>query len=112
MKTILYIDESESYRFLLQEELSEEGYQVVTAETIEEALSKPGGMNPGLIILELRQKRFMEGAFDKLKDRYPGIPWIGYSTFSHCPDEFKKWVNGYLPKSSNIEVLEELIKNL
>lgn len=29
MKTILYIDESESYRFLLQEELSEEGFKVV-----------------------------------------------------------------------------------
>jgi len=112
MKAILYIDDSESYRFLLQEELSEEEYQVVTAESIEETLSQLGGINPDLIILELRQKRFREGGFEKLKDRYPGIPWIGYSTFSHCPDEFKKWVNYYLPKSSDIDILKELIKNL
>jgi CheY-like chemotaxis protein len=40
MKTILYIDNSESYRFLLQEELSEEGFEVVAASSMEEALSK------------------------------------------------------------------------
>lgn len=112
MKTILYIDESESYRFLLQEELSEEGYQVVTAESIEEALSKLGRINPDLIILELRQKRFMEGDFDKLKDRYPGILCIGYSTFDQCPDEYRKWVDDYLPKLSSMDNLKELIKDL
>ncbi len=61
MKTILSIDESENYRFLLQEELSEKRYQGVTGERIEKTLSKLGCINPDLIILELRQKRFREG---------------------------------------------------
>jgi DNA-binding NtrC family response regulator len=102
MKTIIYIDHSESYRSLLQEELSEEGYQVVTANNIEGALSELRGVNPDLVILELRQKRFREEGFEKLKNQYPGIPWVGYSTFFQCPDEFKKWINFYLPKSSKL----------
>ncbi|MGD0916000.1 MAG: response regulator [Thermodesulfobacteriota bacterium] len=56
MKTILFIDESESHRFLLQEDLSEAGYEVLTANEIEEALSKWRNSNPDLIILELRQE--------------------------------------------------------
>jgi len=40
MKTILCVDDSESHRFLLREELSEEGFQVVTASCNEEVLSE------------------------------------------------------------------------
>jgi hypothetical protein len=34
MKTILYIDHSESYKVLLQEELSEERHRVITVNNI------------------------------------------------------------------------------
>ena len=112
MKTILYIDESESYRFLLQEELSEEGFKVVTAKNNDEVLSKYREFNPDLIIMELRQKDVSEESFKKLKRMYPNIPWIGYSTFIHCPDEFKKWVHFYFPKSYEIAELKRLIKYL
>jgi two-component system response regulator len=112
MKTIIYIDHSESYRSLLQEELSEEGYQVVTANNIEGALSELRGVNPDLVILELRQNRLSEEIFEKLKNKYPGVLWIGYSTYFQCPEEFKKWVNFYLPKSSKIEEIKTLIKSL
>jgi DNA-binding response OmpR family regulator len=50
MKTILFIDESEGHHFLLQEELSEAGYEVLTANEIEEVLSKWGDFNPDLSI--------------------------------------------------------------
>jgi twitching motility two-component system response regulator PilH len=56
VKTILFIDESESHRFFLQEELSEAGYEILTANEIEEALSKWRGVNPDLVILGLMQK--------------------------------------------------------
>lgn len=114
MKTILYIDESESYRFLLQEELSEEGYRVFTANGIEEALSKfkQEKVKPNFIILELRWSNIKMDVFEKLKNQYPEVPWIGYSTFFQCPDEFKKWIDYYLPKSSKIEEIKVLIKGL
>jgi DNA-binding NtrC family response regulator len=111
MKTILFIDDSESHRFLLEEELSEEGYKVVTANSIEEVLSKRTDFNPDLVILELRQRNANDGSLVKLKTQYPNTPWIGYSTFNQCPEEFKKWVHFYLQKSWETEGLKGLIKN-
>lgn len=112
MKTILYIDHSESWKFLLQEELTEEGYRVVTARDIEEALSELNGIDPDLVILELRQKRFIRENFENLKKKYPDIPWIGYSTFFQCPSEFKKWIDHYLQKLPQTSEIKMLIKGL
>jgi DNA-binding NtrC family response regulator len=112
MKTILFIDESESHRILLQEELSEAGYEVLTANEIEEALSKYRDFNPDLIILELRQKNLKDEAFRALKKQYSDIPWIGYSTFVQCPDEYKQWINFYVQKSSKINGLINLVGSL
>ncbi len=112
MKTILYIDHSESYKVLLQEELSEEGHRVITVNNIEEALSKKREIQPDLIILELRQKILDAKSFEKLRKRYPGIPCIGHSTYSECPSEYKEWVDYYLPKLPQSDGLKELIKSL
>ena len=112
MRKILFIDDSESHQFLLREELMEEGYEVVTANNNDEVLSKYGEVKPDLIILELRQKNIREETFEELKRQFPNIPRIGYSTFTHCPDEFKQWINVYLPKSSEINGLKGLIKYL
>jgi DNA-binding NtrC family response regulator len=112
MKTILCVDDSESHRFLLREELSEEGYKVVTASSNEEVLSECREFCPDVIILELRQRNVREKSFEELKKQYPTIPWVGYSTFPQCPEEFRKWVQFYLPKSSEINGLKGLIKCL
>lgn len=112
MKTILFIDESESYRILLQEELSEAGYEVLTAKEVEEALSKYRDFNPDLIILELRQKNLKKEALQTLKKQYSNIPWIGYSNFMRCPEEYKQWVSFYLQKSSEVNGLRNLIGSL
>jgi len=112
MKTVLFIDDSESHRLLLQQELSEEGYQVITANNNEEVLSRLKGIHPDLIVLELRQKNVKTEAFEKLKKRFSDIPWIGYSTFNECPDEFRRWIDFYLPKTVKTEELKGLIKNL
>jgi len=51
MKTILFIDNSERHRFLLQEGLRAEGYRVITAKNTEEALTEYQKFTPDLIIL-------------------------------------------------------------
>ena len=112
MKTILCVDDSESHRFLLHEELSEEGYKVVTASSNEKVLSEFREFCPDLIILELRQRNVKEESFEQLKKQYPNIPWVGYSTFNQCPEEFKKWVHFYLQKSWETEGLKGLIRNV
>lgn len=112
MKTILYIDHSESYRLLLQEELSEEGYELATAVSIEDALARFKNLTPDLIILEFRQQRIKEKSLENLKKYYLNIPCIGYSTFTQCPSEYKRWVDYYLPKLPYMEDMKMLIKDL
>jgi len=91
--------------------LSETGYKVATANGIEEVLSEYRDFNPDLIILELRQMNAEERCLAELKKQYPNIPWVRYSTFTQCPEEFKKWVHFYLQKSWETEGLKRLIKN-
>ncbi len=112
MKTILYVDNSESHRFLLREALSEEGHEVFASESIEDALSRFTGVKPNLLILELRQMDAKKENLQKLRGQYTDIPWIGYSTFARCPGEFSEWVDYYITKSSDIDELKRLIKNL
>jgi DNA-binding NtrC family response regulator len=112
MKTILYVDNSESHRFLLREALSEEGYEVFTSESIEDALSQFTGVKPDLLILELRQMDAKKENFRKLKEQYPGIPLIGYSTFTQCPGEFKEWIDFYLTKSPETDEIKSLVRVL
>lgn len=112
MKTILCIDDSESHRYLLEEELSEEGHRVLTADNIESVLSKKTTVDPDLLILELRQKKSNEDVLSKLKRHFPKALWIGYSTYIRCPEEFKKWVRYYVQKSWRTEGLKGLIRTL
>ncbi len=112
MKKILYIDSSESHRMLLQEVLSEEGYEVFTASSIEEALSQFRGIEADLLILELRQENAKGKNIQKIRKQYPDIPWVGYSTFAQCPREFSEWLDFYLTKSSETGEIKNLIKAL
>jgi len=111
MQTILYIDHIQSHRFLFQEELSEEGYRVVTAKNIEEVLSTKRDFAPDLITLELRQPTLQKEKIENLRKCFPGTPCIGYSTFDQCLDEYRKWVDGYLPKWSSMEEVKKLIRD-
>lgn len=112
MKQILYIDNSESHRLLLQEVLSEEGYEVFTSDSVQNALSGFPGLKPDLLILELRQEDAKKENFQKLKRRYQEIPWVGYSTIAECPSEFSEWIDFYFTKSSETDEIKNLIKAL
>jgi len=48
LKTILFIDNYDSYRFLLQEEFLEEGFEIITAKNIKVS---GGGLRAGEQVL-------------------------------------------------------------
>jgi DNA-binding NtrC family response regulator len=112
MKTILVIDPFENHRYLLQEELQEAGYRVTTAGDVQEVLSNPWTRKLDLIILEVSQVNGHAEGLAELKMKYPQIPWVGYSTWIHCPERYERWVNFYLPKSSDLDPLKRLINSL
>lgn len=53
IKTILVVDDSPTERFALSEALTRNGYQVVTAESGEEAIIKSKSENPDLILMDV-----------------------------------------------------------
>ena len=112
MKIVLLTDASQNDRFLLQEELSEEGYEVIPANSIEEVLSKFKEIKPDLLMLEVKQKDVKEETLEKTKEHYPDIPLIGHSPYIQCPSEFQRWINFYLSKSSETDGIKELRRGL
>jgi DNA-binding response OmpR family regulator len=49
---ILHIDKDDAIRFLYEEELTEEGYEVIGTSNCEGILDKIAKLNPNIIILE------------------------------------------------------------
>lgn len=60
MKTILVVDDATSVRQLLQDYLTQQGYQIVTAANGEEAIYAARHSNPDLILLDIMMPR-MDG---------------------------------------------------
>ena len=52
-KTILVVDDDENQRFLCQEVLGDEGYDIVVAKDGKEALEKIDQRLPDLVILDI-----------------------------------------------------------
>jgi len=112
MAKIIFIDNSEHHRFLIQEELGEEGHEVVAVRVNEDILLKYRDLKVDAIILELRQKNVGRNTFEKLRKQYPAAQFIGYSTFPECPDRFRQSVDVYIPKSSNMDPLKDLMRDV
>ena len=112
MAKLIFIDNSEPHRFLIQEELGEIGHEVVAVRDHEDALLKYGDLKVDAIILELRQKNIGWRTFEELRKQHPRARFIGYSTFPECPDQFRQWVDFYVPKSSNIDPLKDLMRGV
>lgn len=53
IKTILVVDDSPTERFALSETLTRNGYQVITAESGEEAIVKSKSESPDLILMDV-----------------------------------------------------------
>jgi CheY-like chemotaxis protein len=110
MAKIIFIDNSEPHRFLIQEELGEAGHEVAAASDHEDALLRCGDLKVDAVILELRQKNIGWRTFEKLRRQHPGARFIGYSTFPECPDQFIQWVDFYVSKSANMDPLKDLMR--
>jgi CheY-like chemotaxis protein len=82
MAKLLIIEDDESQRLLYEEELQEEGYEVVLAKNGKEALKCLEGTLFDLIILDIRMPE-MNGieAIGKIVSRYKKIPVILHTVY-------------------------------
>ena len=111
MKKLLVVDDENNIRRLYSQELSEEGYQVVTAATASEAVEKLTESNFDLVVLDIKLKN--ESGLDLLqkivKERHD-MPVILCTAFSCYKDDFSTWLaDGYVVKSSDIQELKDEI---
>lgn len=111
MIKILVVDDEANIRLLYAEELAEEGYQVVTAASITEAVEKLQGETFDLAVLDIKLKN--ESGIDLLqrlvKERHD-MPIILCSAFSCYKDDFSAWLaDGYIVKSGDLSELKQEI---
>lgn len=111
MTRILVVDDETSIRLLYTQELADEGYEVVAAATIEEAVEKLQGAPFDLVVLDIKLKS--ESGLELLqrivKEQHD-LPVILSTAFSCYRDDFSAWLaDGYVVKSSDLTELKDEI---
>ncbi|MDH5298613.1 MAG: response regulator [Desulfobulbaceae bacterium] len=111
-KKILLVDDEDSIHLLYREELEEEGYEVHSALSGEEALDKLKIIRPDLVILDINMPG-MNGidALRRIKDDRPDLPVILSSAYQEFKQDLASWASDdYIVKSSNLSELKAAVR--
>ncbi len=114
MKKILIVDDEENIRLLYKEELTDEGYLIETAGSVEDALKKIEEFTPDLIVLDIKMPEVdgLEG-LKRFKELFKDIPVILCSAYENYKQNFITWsAEGYVVKSSDLTELKEKISKI
>lgn len=114
MKTILVVDDDEPIRTLLTEELTEDGYRVITASNARDALKLVENEPLDLVILDIRMPG-MDGleALPRILGKKEGLPVILNTAYSQYKESFMSWAaDAYIVKSSDLTELKAKVKEL
>ena len=111
MSKILLVDDEEYIRRLYAEELSEEGYEVVTVATGHDLLRKINLSRPSVVILDIRLIDY-DGLelLQEIRSRYHDLPVIlctAYDTYKEDPKSFA--ADYYVIKSFDLSELKMMI---
>jgi CheY-like chemotaxis protein len=113
-KKVLVVDDEEGIRFLYQEELEDEGYEVTLASNGEEALEKLSANGIDLVLLDIKMPG-MDGVevLRRIKEKSKDVPVILSTAYPHYKHEFGTWAcDAYVVKSSDLTELKEIIKGI
>jgi len=111
---LLVVDDEENIRFLYEQELLDEGYQILLARDGKECLDMVQLHAPDLIILDIRMPR-MDGleAIGKIIEINKDIPIIINSAYSTYKDDFMSWAaDAYVVKSYDLDSLKSTIREV
>ena len=111
MSKLLVVDDEANIRTLYADELSDEGYEVVTAANIAEATEKlqAGAFDLAILDIKLRNESGIELLQKLVKERHE-MPVILCSAFSCYKEDFSSWLaDGYVVKSGDLTELKNEI---
>ena len=112
MTTILLVEDDKNQRLLYEQELSLEGYEVVTASNGKEALEKVQVQLPDIVIMDINMPK-MDGieAIGRILSKNKEIPVIINTAYSNYKDNYMSWAaDAYIVKSSDLSELKDTIK--
>ncbi|MCX5870775.1 MAG: response regulator [Deltaproteobacteria bacterium] len=112
MKKILLVDDEEGIQLLYQEEFQDEGYEVISAFTGEEALEKFKSEVPNLVILDI-QMPGMNGieVLRQMKMIAPQLPIILSTAYHEYKQDLSAWASDeYIVKSPDLQKLKEAVR--
>ena len=110
MNRILFVDDEEGIQLLYREELEEDGYEVHSALTGEDALQKLKLVSPDLVILDIKMPG-MSGieVLHQIKGKNPNMPVIlntGYQEYK----QVGAWTSeDYIVKSVDLDELKSAV---
>lgn len=111
---ILVVDDEEDKCRLYKEELEEEGYDVVTANTGAEGIELFRNENPDLVTLDIWMSERDEGiqVLRQMKGIRHGVPIIMLTAYDFR-DDFAVWcADAYIVKSTDLTELKSAIKTM
>jgi CheY-like chemotaxis protein len=112
MKRILIVDDDPGIQLLYSEELSEEGYDVISSDGEKGLLQLIAAKRPDLILLDVKLKsRSGLSVLQDIRNAFQGIPVIvttAYPTFQFDPKSLG--ANAYVTKSSDLTGLKQQVE--
>ena len=114
MTTILLVEDDKNQRLLYEQELRNEGYEIVTASDGKDALEKVREKLPDIVIMDINMPE-MDGieAMGKLLSKNKEIPVLINTAYSNYKESFMSWAaEAYIVKSSDLSELKEKIKEV
>lgn len=108
---LLIVDDDKNIIGLYKEELEDEGYEVITADSGKKALEKFEQEYPDIVTLDILMPD-IDGItlLRQMKEKRPMTPII-MSTAYDYRDDFAVWASeGYIVKSSDLTELKQTIK--
>ncbi len=114
MTTILLVEDDKNQRLLYEQELRDDGYEVVTVSDGKEALESVQEQLPDIVIMDINMPK-MDGieAMGRILSKNKEIPVIINTAYSNYKDSFMSWAaDAYVVKSSDLSELKDKIKEV
>ena len=111
---ILLVEDDVNQRALFEEELSDEGYRVVTAGDGREALSMASQHKPDLVVMDVNMP-VMDGldTLARLLEVDRKVPVIIHTAYASYRDSFSSWsADAYIVKNSDLSELKKTVRDL